>query len=286
MNAQKVNQSSPVVFRRETAWEGIKLAHYRFRSGELPEHQQKEHLVTISLNESCGGELRTASGFKTRGQSRGSVCVIPSGQTYAARLEGETEHLVIYLEPSLVLLAAAESRTHGAVEVIEGCAASDPVIKSVGMALLAEHETEAAGGRLYVESLANVLAVHLLRHYTASGSGEQRFTGGLSGQRLKHVMAFIAENYVNDLSLTELAHAAGMSTFHFAREFKRTTGTTPHQYLIKYRIDCAKTLLTDSEIPLVEVGFQSGFSHQSHFTRLFRKLTGTTPQSYRLMFQT
>jgi len=75
-----------------------------------------------------------------------------------------------------------------------------------------------------------------------------------------------------------------MSTFHFAREFKRTTGTTPHQYLIKFRVDRAKALLTGSEMPLVEVSSRSGFSHQSHFTRLFRRLTGTTPQSYRLMF--
>jgi AraC family transcriptional regulator len=77
-----------------------------------------------------------------------------------------------------------------------------------------------------------------------------------------------------------------MSTFHFAREFKRATGTTPHQYVVKLRVERAKQLLSKSEMPLVDVGFKSGFSHQSHFTRLFRKVTGTTPQSYRLMFQT
>ncbi|MCA1850743.1 MAG: AraC family transcriptional regulator, partial [Acidobacteria bacterium] len=231
------------------------------------------------------GEIRTASGFRTSVQTRGGVCVIPSGQLYRARLEGDAEHLSIFLEPSLVLRAASESRVPGGIEVVEKCAPNDIVIRSVGMALLAELESEGLSGRLYAESLANVLAVHLLRHYTASGSGAQRFTGGLSGQRLRQVLAFIADNYENDLSLTELAHVAGMSTFHFAREFKRTTGTTPHQYLIKFRIERAKALLAESEIPLVEVGFRSGFSHQSHFTRLFRRLTGTTPHSYRLMFQ-
>ena len=117
------------------------------------------------------------------------------------------------------------------------------------------------------------------------GAGVQQFTGGLSGKKLGQVMALIAENYESDLSLADLAGVAGMSTFHFAREFKRTTGTTPHQYLIKFRVERAKALLTGSEIPLVEVSSRSGFSHQSHFTRLFRRLTGTTPQSYRLMFQ-
>jgi AraC family transcriptional regulator len=88
------------------------------------------------------------------------------------------------------------------------------------------------------------------------------------------------------LKLAELAQVAGMSSFHFAREFKRSTGATPHQFLIKYRIERAKSLLAKDHLPLIEVGLQSGFSHQSHFTRLFRKITGTTPNSYRLSLQT
>lgn len=285
MNALEMNHVSPVVLKRDVAWDGIKLAHYRFSAGHLPEHRHKEHLVTIALGEGCGGEIRTESGFRSRGQTRGCVCVIPSGQSFAATLESASEHLAIYLEPSLVLRAASEFRTPGGVEVVERSLPSDPVISSVGLALLTELESEGLSSRLYVESLANVLAVHLLRHYTSSGASGQRFTGGLSGRTLRRVMAFIADNYESDLSLADLARVAGMSTFHFAREFKRATGTTPHQYLIKFRVERAKALLTGSEMPLVEVSSQSGFSHQSHFTRLFRRFTGTTPQSYRLMSQ-
>jgi AraC family transcriptional regulator len=113
----------------------------------------------------------------------------------------------------------------------------------------------------------------------------RRFTGGLTGQRLRSVKDFIGDNYERDLSLAELASVAGMSTFHFAREFKRATGTTPHQYLMKFRVERAKSLLAESHLPLVEVCLRAGFSHQSHFSRLFRRLTGTTPLSYRLMFQ-
>ena len=194
----------------------------------------------------------------------------------------------MFLDPSLVLRAASESRVtpSSKVEVIESCAPSDPVINSIGMALLAELESERLGGRLYAESLANVLAVHLLRHYTTSRQQDRRLVGGMSGQKLQLVLSFIDANYDRDLSLAELASAAGMSTFHFSREFKRTTGKTPHQYLMKFRVDRAKTLLAQSEMPLIEVGLRSGFSHQSHFTRLFRRLTGTTPQAYRVLFQT
>jgi AraC family transcriptional regulator len=155
------------------------------------------------------------------------------------------------------------------------------------MALLAEMESAEAGAgapgsRLYAESLANVLAVHLLRHYTAEGAAPRRFAGGLSGAKLRRVLSYIADNHGRDLSLEDLAGKAAMSTFHFAREFKRATGTTPHQHLLRFRVERAKELLAGSRLPLAEVGLLTGFSHQSHFTRLFRRYTGTTPQSYRV----
>ena len=280
---------SPVVFKRQAEWDGIKLVHFRFRQGAMPEHSLKEHMITLPLGGRCGGEIRTANGMRARGTNDQSVCVIPSGHPFSVELDGESEQLAIYLEPSLVLRAAEDAHVVSShrVEVIESCAPNDKVTRSVGLALLAELDSEAPGGRLYAESLANILAVHLLRNYTALGDSTQaqRFKGGLSGRKQRRVMAFIADNYESDLSLAELARVAGMSTFHFAREFKRTTGTTPHQYLINFRVERAKALLTESEIPLVEISSLSGFSHQSHFTRLFRRLTGMTPHSYRLMFQ-
>jgi len=280
-------RAAPVTFNRKASWEGIRLEHYRLPIGELPEHTHREHVVMISLSDGATGEMRTASGTRISGTLHsGNVCVLPSGLAHTARLDNPSEHLSMYLDPSTVRRAASASLVSANFEVIERCTQSDGVISSIGMALLGELESEGLSGRLYAESLANVLAVHLLRHYTAGGSDHQRITGGLSAQKLRQVLAFVSENYSNDVRLSELANVAGMSSFHFAREFKRTTGTTPHQYLIKFRVERAKALLAEAELPLTEVGLLSGFSHQSHFTRLFRRFTGTTPLSYRLMLQT
>jgi AraC family transcriptional regulator len=267
-------------------WEGISLKHFRSRAGDLPEHRHRQHLVIISLGRGGKAEIRTENGFHLRGnQIPGSVCVLPAGLAHRALIDEESEHLALYLEPDLVRRAASESRLSARLNVVEKYSPSDPVISSIGMALLAEAGTEGLSGRLYAESLANVLAVHLFRYYTSEGSAPLRLSGGLSGQKLRQVLAFIGDNYTSDLRLAELAQVADMSSFHFAREFKRTTGTTPHQYLIEFRIERAKALLVNSELPLVQVGLQSGFSHQSHFTRLFHRFTGTTPQSYRLRQQ-
>jgi AraC family transcriptional regulator len=282
-----VNPNSAVVRKRKAAWDGIRLEHCQLRPGELARHKHREHVVLLSLTDGCKGELITSSGIGISGtQTKGGVCILPAGLEHGAALEGHSEHLALYLDPRLIEKAASESKLSGNFEITERYARRDTVINSIGMALLGELESEGLSGRLYGESLGNVLAVHLLRYYAVSTLRPATFTGGLSAAKLKQVTDFIGENYSHDLKLAELAQVAGMSSFHFAREFKRTTGTTPHQYLIKFRVERAKALLAKNEVPLVEVSLRSGFSHQSHFTRLFRKITGTTPHSYRLTLQT
>lgn len=281
------NQTSAVVRKRKAAWDGIRLEHCQLRPGELPRHRHREHVVLLSLTDGCKGELITASGTGVRGtQTKGNVCVLPSGLDHQAALEANSENLALYIDPSLITKAAAEAQLSGTVEITERYTRRDNVINSVAMALLGELETEGLSGRLYAESLGNILAVHLLRYYSVPMLHPVTFTGGLSATKLRQVTEFIDDNYSRDLKLAELAQVAGMSSFHFAREFKRTTGTTPHQYLIKLRIERAKALLARNDLPLTEVGLRSGFSHQSHFTRLFRRITGTTPNSYRLTLQT
>ena len=287
MDEANRNPASGVVVKRKADWDGLKLEHCALGPGEFSAHSHREHVVLLSLTEGGTGELITSSGNGVRGtQTRGNVCVLPSGLEHQAALQHESEHLALYLDPSLIAKAAADAELSGSYEIAERYTRSDKVINSVGMALLGELESEGLSGRLYAESLANVLAVHLLRYYSVPSSRSVVFTGGLSGTKLRQVTEFIADNYSRDVKLAELAQVAGMSNFHFAREFKRSTGTTPHQYLIKFRIERAKALLAKNDLPLIEVGLRSGFSHQSHFTRLFRRLTGTTPNAYRLARQT
>jgi AraC family transcriptional regulator len=281
-----LSRTSAVVSKRKAAWDGIRLEHCQLRSGELPMHRHREHVILLSLTDGCKGELIT-SGIGISGtQRRGNVCVLPSGMEHQAALEGSSEYLALYVDPLLIVKAASAAQLPGSFEIAEKYTRSDKVIKNVGMALLGELDSERLSGRLYAESLGNVLAVHLLRNYAISTTRPMTFTRGLSAAKLRHVEDFIEDNYSRDLKLAELAQVAGMSSFHFAREFKRTTGTTPHQYLIRVRVERAKTLLAKNDLPLTEVGLSTGFSHQSHFTRLFRKLTGTTPRSYRLTLQT
>jgi len=287
VSLNEVGSASPLLFKRKATWDGLRLEHYTFCAGELPEHSHSEHTVLMSLTDNCLAEMQTGSGLKISGtQRRGSICVIPAGLPHQAQIGGPSEHLALYVDTALINRAAATSRRSNSYQIVERYSRADAIIAHIGSALLGELDSEGLSGRLYAESLANVLAVHLLRHY--SNEGQQPISqnsGGLPAHKVRLVTNYIADNFDADITLTQLAQVAGMSSFHFAREFKKATGTTPHQYLIKFRVDRAKSLLADHQLPLVEVGLRAGFSHQSHFTRLFRRLTGTTPQLYRVALQ-
>jgi RpiB/LacA/LacB family sugar-phosphate isomerase len=139
-----------------------------------------------------------------------------------------------------------------------------------------------------------VLALHLIEEEHASEVVEAylgatlapiEVIGGLPPRRLQRVFAHIRENIARDLSVTELAQVVGMSQYYFSKLFKMSTGTTPHQYVMRQRVERAQEHLRESRTPLAEVATQVGFETQSHFTSVFRRLVGATPKHYREMHQ-
>ncbi len=109
--------------------------------------------------------------------------------------------------------------------------------------------------------------------------------GGLAPWRLQRVFAYIRENLVREVSVAEVAQAVGMSPYYFSKLFKMSTGTTPHQYVMRQRVERAQSLLRDGRTALANVAREVGFETQSHFTSVFRQLVGTTPKRYREMHQ-
>jgi AraC family transcriptional regulator len=83
------------------------------------------------------------------------------------------------------------------------------------------------------------------------------------------------------ISLDDLAAEAGYSRFHFAHAFSEAMGLPPHRYLTLRRIERAKDLLRDTDLPLAEIALMVGFSSQSHFTHRFRTVVGETPRGFR-----
>ena len=107
------------------------------------------------------------------------------------------------------------------------------------------------------------------------------YRGGLSPAKLRKIKELVQEKIEEDLSLEEMARAVGLSAAHFSQVFRNTTGQTPHQCLLWYRVQQAKEMLRSAEMRVLDVAIACGFKTQQHFARVFRQICGASPKEYR-----
>jgi AraC family transcriptional regulator len=156
----------------------------------------------------------------------------------------------------------------------------DPLLAQIGFALWRELEQPAPAGRLYAQTAAQLLAVHLLRHYTSAARRIWTPAAGLTRRQVTQVTHYIRAPLREDLSLDVLAQQAGFSPYHSAHLFRQATGESPHQHVLRQRLETAQRLLKEP-VSLAHVAHASGFATQSHFTRTFKRHLGLTPRAYR-----
>ncbi len=210
---------------------------------------------------------------------------MPAGSPVWARSSGHKDELHIFLEAGLVARVGAEAfgldPARLTVPSLDGL--DLPQLRATMWAVDAELTAGGAGGPLAAESLANVLAVHLIRHVLTPRQPERRRDGTLPRAKLRAVGEYIEEHLDASPSLEQLAAVAGLSPYYFARQFKRATGLPPHQYVIARRVERAKQLLqTGSDFSLAEVAAHAGFSDQSQFSHHFKRIVGVTPGQFRM----
>ncbi len=156
----------------------------------------------------------------------------------------------------------------------------EPRLKALAEALLEEARNPSAGGDLYVDALAQQMAVLILRRQQNAPPAEQK-RRKLSAEEISRVSDYLRANLADPGGMDTLANILGMDVFGFTRAFRETTGQAPHQYLIERRIARAKEMLLEDREPLAEIAYATGFSSQSHMTTAFTKRVGTSPGKWR-----
>jgi RpiB/LacA/LacB family sugar-phosphate isomerase len=134
---------------------------------------------------------------------------------------------------------------------------------------------------LPLHAMKGDLAQKIVAAYLRAALAPVEILGGLPPRRLQRVLSHIRENLCRDVSVAELAELVSMSQCYFAKLFKMSTGTTPHQYIMRQRVQRAQQVLCETQTPLAEVASAAGFQTQSYFTSVFRRQVGTTPKIYR-----
>ena len=215
------------------------------------------------------------------------VLINPNSEYELPPNRGRSEVLLVRLAPQALIETATRLRLHREAARLSFRPTLEPItdarLQATLTALTNEWQTHAAGWREMLGTLVQQLTVQLLRqHINVERSDEIELSRvGLVDRRLRRAIEFMHDHCGRELSLREIAEAAYVSEFHFARLFKKITGQTPHNYLATVRVEKARRLLAETDLPITEIGARVGYSSQSHFTKVFREATGATPKAFR-----
>ena len=148
---------------------------------------------------------------------------------------------------------------------------------------VSELAAEKPGKEIVMRALVEQTLVHILRNYSTPRLSEDLELSrvGLIDRRIRRSIELMHTQLDQDLTLKALAAASYLSPFHFARLFKKLTGTSPHNYLAGIRAGKAQLLLAETDLSVTEVGARVGYLSGSHFTNAFRIATGATPREFR-----
>jgi len=178
-------------------------------------------------------------------------------------------------------LMACSDGAYGEVELRPSRKFAEPRLSAMVAAVHSEMVAGFPSGRLFLDSVEQAMAVTLVNGHAVRHHPVQIYRGGLGSARLRRIKELVDAKLEFDLSLDEMAQAVGLSTAHFARMFRKSTGDTPHQFVLRQRLERAKAMLRAPDARVLDVAVACGFKTQQHFAQAFRDVWGVSPTEYR-----
>jgi AraC family transcriptional regulator len=234
---------------------------------------------------------RNTCGIHQPEKSRLQIVPFPHGTLSLVNLAldptahpGDVSDCFNFLIPRITFDQLADD--HGADRIVElairpGIAAGNPIVLHLGDCLLPAIERHDGTNDQFVDRITTALNIHFAQAYGGMHFPRPLVSGGLAPWQLRLARDTINANLEEELSLEQIARECRLSVSHFARAFTRSTGISPHRWLMQRRVDVAKDLMLSTDSSLVEISLRCGFSDQSHFTKVFAEATGETPGRWR-----
>lgn len=279
------NRASPIISSQNLGWESLLIEEYQQPSGGMKFDPQVNPVVVLILTKKPH-QIRETMGkhYHVGMYCQGDIGITPAGIPSSYFAEDSHHYLDVQISASFLEKIAEEDLklSQSQIEIMPIFQARNPQLEKIVRLLHMELYQDGRMGQLYLDSLANALAINLLHDYSTTSFNVLPFKGGLGDRTLRRITHYIDESLDQNIRLVDLAELAKMSQSHFSRLFKQSTGLSPHQYLLQQRVERAKQLLKETNKSLLEIALVCSFDSHSHFTRQFKKLMGITPRSFRI----
>lgn len=189
-------------------------------------------------------------------------------------------------ELSDVRLSEAAGEVNREIELQSFPRLKDSRIRALMTAVNIERASGFPSGQLFLQSIEVALAAILVSTYSISAKDRRPIKGSLSDISRRNVIDLVRSRIGDDISLADMAVVTGLSITHFAHTFKRSMGESPHQFVLRQRVQCAKELLLSSNLRMIDIAVACGFKTQQHFARVFRKMCNLSPTEYQRHLRT
>ncbi|MBL8209971.1 MAG: helix-turn-helix transcriptional regulator [Bryobacterales bacterium] len=274
---------APLVSSHPIGIRGLVFEQHRVTAEQMAAAPRVNTCLDLHVGGPQAVEVRAAAdeAWHKGAASTGSLTVTPAGAPYNVRWEGQRDLLLFAIDLETCRQYLPERLPRGELRVRAVINGDDPQLFHMARAFQAEAEAGCPTGSLYADSLAAAFVASFLDRYVEQGEDEG---SGLTAERLRRVQRHVQEHLEEDLSVAALAALVHTSPFHFSRQFKQSTGQSPHQYVLQRRLDKARRLLESPGLSIAEVAYATGFPSQAHFTKVFGKAFGATPKAWRTRY--
>jgi AraC family transcriptional regulator len=279
--------ASSIIFRDnarlssfEKGWKGIDFEYHYQIPGFSPECQSTELIIAIG-HSPMTIKRRLAGKFREENTQVGDIQVNPAYSPHSTSWESPISFSLLMLRSAEFTKATFEYADPDLVEILPCFSQPNSLIYGVGESLKELIEKGISVSRIYLESVRSMVTYHILENYSNRKIVDINTQGGLPQKILNKVIDYIHDHFQEDFGLTELANLGGFSTRYFSELFKISTGYSPFDYLLKFRLTKASQLLSNTKLPIFDVALRTGFSSSSNLSRAFRKYYSTSPNKYR-----
>ena len=268
---------------RPLATELLTLEFFEAEPGEMPYQVFAQHHILINLRD----EPHRVENWRDEEHRdfiyhKNEIVVTPAGVRSGWKWHAKSKVIVITLEPdklekfvqSELGILLTNKQLKDVPQFI------DEDITQAGVMLMDALESD-VGSAVMFESFARIFLTKLVQKYGLESGEDIEFSRSFTSKHYKRVLDYIAKNYGQNIALEDLATEAGISPFHFSRLFKQTIGQSPHQFVMAYRVEQAKKMLTELDRPMIDIAHACGFADQAHFSRVFKQIQGSTPKNWR-----
>lgn len=263
-------------------WNKLDLIYELEPAGVMPEAVATSHILVVCLGD-FQASFQINKQWHHEQYSKGDIALVAAGELFPkVKIDREVPLLDLFL--SVDALVEGMGDISSKTQLRSHLRLRDPLIEQMALALKTELEIAPEDSKLYADSIATALGTHLLRRYGVKKFVVKEYKGGLTPSQLRTVIEYIQTHLDSDLNLSNLANLIHISPHYFASLFKHSLSLSPHKYITQCRLEKAKTLLHQSDLPIAFICQEVGFKNQSHFTRVFRQHFKITPKAYRNLF--